>query len=301
FERICQILQGKTDNFGIDLWQPFFAAIADLSGRQYTGLFPPTNAPDPVAEGANPQLRTDIAFRVIADHVRCLTFAITDGAVPDKQGRGYVLRSILRRAAFFGRQHLKMRDLFVHKLVPIVVDTMSGAFPELKKDPAQVAAVIKAEEESFDRTIDRGLELFADASKSGRISGKQAFDLHATYGFPIDLTKIIAAERGVAVDEKAYDAEMEKHKEISGAGGREGASRLYELPPDMLAKLSSSCIAPTDDSFKFDAAPIGATVRAIWDGNRLIESTHGAEAAGQGVAAILDRTNFYAEMGGQVG
>src|SRR5687767_13065915 len=146
FERMCQILQGKTDNFGSDLWQPFFKAISELCGKTYVGLFPPTNAPDPVAEAANEQLRTDIAFRVVADHVRCLTFAITDGAVPDKQGRGYVLRSILRRAAFFGRQHLKMRDLFVHKLVPVVVEVMGGAFPELKKDPGHIAAILKDEE-----------------------------------------------------------------------------------------------------------------------------------------------------------
>jgi alanyl-tRNA synthetase len=301
FERICQILQGKADNYGIDLWQPYFAAIAELCGETYTGLFPPTNAPDPVAEGANPQLRTDIAFRVIADHVRCLTFAMTDGALPDKQGRGYVLRSILRRAAFFGRQHLKMRDLFVHKLVPVVVETMGGAFPELKKNPGHVAEIIKAEEESFDRTIDRGLELFAEASKGGSVSGKQAFELHATYGFPIDLTAIIGAERGVPVDVEGYRKEFEQHQIISQGGGKEGATRLFELPPDALAKLQQSGVQATDDSEKFNAAPIGATVRAIWDGHRLIESTHGAEAAGQGVAVILDKTNFYAEMGGQVG
>ncbi len=95
FERICQILQGKSDNYGIDLWLPFFTTIADLSGKQYTGQFPPTNAPDPKLESANPQLRTDIAFRVIADHARCLTFALTDGAIPSNEGRGYVLRRIL--------------------------------------------------------------------------------------------------------------------------------------------------------------------------------------------------------------
>ena len=301
FERMCQILQGKTDNYGSDLWQPFFKAISELCGKRYTGLFPPTNAPDPVAEGANEQLRTDIAFRVIADHVRCLTFAMTDGAVPDRQGRGYVLRGILRRAAFFGRQHLKMRELFVHKLVPVVVDAMGAAFPELKSNPERVAAIIKEEEESFDRTIDRGLELFASAAKSGTISGKQAFELHATYGFPIGLTKIIGAERGVPVDEAGFDAEMDKHKEISGGAERGGASRLFELPPDALAKLNADGIKPTGDSFKFNAQPIGATVRAIWDGNRLIDATHGSEAAGQGVAVILDRTCFYAEMGGQVG
>jgi alanyl-tRNA synthetase len=301
FERITQVLQNVNDNFAIDLWNPFWHKLTELSGIKYTGQYPKTNKPDPVTEAANPQLRHDIAFRVIADHVRCLTFAITDGAVPDKEGRGYVLRRILRRAAFFGRQHLGLRDLYIHKLVPIVVDVMGDAFPELKKDPARVAAIIKSEEESFDRTIDRGLELFAEAAKGGKISGKQAFDLHATYGFPIDLTKIMGAERGIDVDEEGYKKEFERHQEISSAGGREGATRLFELPPDVLAKLNEKGVKPTDDSAKFNAAPIGATVKAIWDGHRLIDKTHGSEAAGQGVAIILDQTNFYAEMGGQVG
>src|SRR5690606_28711556 len=110
FERIAQVLQDKQDNFGIDLWDPFFAAISKLSGKQYTGQYPKSNVADPEAESANPQLRTDIAFRVIADHVRCLTFALTDGAVPSNEGRGYVLRRILRRAVRFGRQHLGLTD-----------------------------------------------------------------------------------------------------------------------------------------------------------------------------------------------
>jgi len=301
FERVCQVLQDKQDNFGTDLWMPFFSAIAELSGRKYTGQYPPTNKPDPVAEAANPQLRTDIAFRVIADHVRCLTFALTDGAVPDKQGRGYVLRSILRRAAFFGRQHLGMRDLFIHKLVTVVVDAMGGAFPELKSSPDRVAQIIRGEEASFEETIDRGLELFADAAKSGRVSGKQAFELHATYGFPIDLTKIIGAERGVFVDEAGFNEEMKRHKQISAGGGDGGAPHLFELPPPVFAELKAKGVQPTDDSARYNAAPIGATVTAIWDGHRLIDTTHGAQAAGQGVAVLLDQTNFYAEMGGQVG
>jgi alanyl-tRNA synthetase len=194
-----------------------------------------------------------------------------------------------------------LRELFVHKLVPVVVEAMGGAFPELKRDPGRVSAMIRAEEESFNETIDRGLELFAEAAQNGKITAKQAFDLHAPYGFPIDLTKIIGAERGVSVDERGFRAEMEKHKEISAGGGREGAAHLLELPPPVLAELKDKGVQATDDSAKFNAAPIGATVKAIWDGHRLIDTTHGAEAAGQGVAIILDRTCFYAEMGGQVG
>ena len=300
-ERIIQVLQGVDDNYAIDLFNPFWDKLKDLSGITYGGTYPKTNAADPEAEAKDAQLRHDIAFRVIADHVRCLTFAITDGAVPENVGRGYVLRRILRRAAFFGRQHLGMRELFVHKLVPVVVEAMGNAFPELKRDPARVAEIIRAEEASFDRTIDRGLERFAEAAKAGSIDGKQAFDLHATYGFPIDLTKIIAAERGVPVDAEAYEREFVQHKLISSGGGGEQNTRLFEFPPDVLERLRALGINPTDDSAKFGAAPVGATVKAVWDGAKLLDATHGPEAAEQGVAVILDATNFYAEMGGQVG
>src|SRR5580658_29359 len=155
-ERLCQVIQNKQDNFGTDLWTPLFDAISAISNLKYTGKFPPTNAADPVAEAADAQLRHDIAFRVVADHIRCLTFALTDGAVPSNEGRGYVLRRILRRAVFFGRVHLGLNDPFLHKLVPVVVDSMGKAFPELKKNPNRVVELIKEEEISFGRTLDRG-------------------------------------------------------------------------------------------------------------------------------------------------
>ncbi len=160
FERICSILQDKEDMFGIDLFEPFWGALTGLTGIKYTGLYPKTNAPDPAAEAASPQLRHDIAFRVIADHLRTLTFAITDGAVPSNEGRGYVLRRILRRAVRFGRQQLDLREPFIHKLVPVVVESMGGAFPELKTNPGRVIEIIKDEEVSFGRTLDRGIVLF---------------------------------------------------------------------------------------------------------------------------------------------
>ena len=303
-ERIIQVLQGKDDNYAIDLFDPFWQALKHLSGITYTGKYPRTNAADPEAEAKDAQLRHDIAFRVIADHIRALTFALTDGAVPSNEGRGYVLRRILRRAVRFGRQQLELREPFLHTLVPVVVDAMGGAFPELKRDPRRVVELIKDEEVSFGRTLDRGIALFDEAArraKQNTVSGDDAFKLHDTYGFPIDLTQIMAQERGMSVDLAGYERLMEEAKERARAGGKEGASRLFELPPDVLARLIGLGIKPTDDSAKFNAAPIGATVRAIWDGHRLIDTTHGAEAAGQGVAVILDQTNFYAEMGGQVG
>ena len=304
FERICQVLQNVNSNYEIDLFNPFWQVLGDLSGRKYAGKYPKSNEADPVAEAADAQLRSDIAFRVIADHIRCLTFALTDGAVPSNEGRGYVLRRILRRAVRFGRQQLELREPFMHRLVPVVVDAMGGAFPELKKNPKHIADIVRDEEVSFGKTLDRGIALFEETvqrTKSKTIAAEDAFKLYDTYGFPVDLTRIMAEERGMSVDSAGYERLMEEAKERARAGGKEGPTRLYELPPDVLAKLQQQGVAGTDDSEKFNAAPIGATVKAVWDGNRLIDSTHGAEAAGQGVAVVLDKTNFYAEMGGQVG
>src|SRR4051812_26459637 len=163
-ERIIQVLQGVDDNYAIDLFNPFWQKLKDLSGITYAGKYPAGNAADPEAEAKDAQLRHDIAFRVIADHVRCLTFALTDGAVPSNEGRGYVLRRVLRRAVRFGRQQLELKDPFLHTLVPIVVDAMGGAFPELHQNPGRVAEIIKDEEVSFSRTLDRGIKLFEEAA-----------------------------------------------------------------------------------------------------------------------------------------
>jgi len=299
-ERICQVLQGKDDNFAIDLWTPLFDRISQISNLKYTGLFPKTNAADPVAESANPQLRHDIAFRVVADHIRCLTFALTDGAVPSNEGRGYVLRRILRRAVRFGRQQLGLGEPFLHKLVPVIVESMCGAFPELKKDPQRVADIIKDEEISFGRTLDRGIQLFEKAAERGSISAEDAFKLHDTYGFPIDLTRIMAEESGMAVDIPGYEKLMEDARELARSGGRTENTRLSTLPPDALAQLFKANVKPTDDKPKFSHEPIQAKVMAIWNGDDL-----GLAPADvledEELAIILDRTNFYAEMGGQVG
>jgi alanyl-tRNA synthetase len=299
-ERICQVIQDKSDNYATDLWTPLFDAISQISNLKYTGLFPKTNAADPVAEAANPQLRHDIAFRVIADHVRCLTFALSDGAVPSNEGRGYVLRRILRRAVRFGRQQLGLHEPFMHTLVPVIVDSMGEAFPELKRNSANVIALIKDEEVSFSRTLDRGIQLFEDAAKAGAIGGADAFKLHDTYGFPIDLTRIMAEERGLSVDIAGYEQLMEQAKELARRGGKETGTHFAELSPDDLAKLSQAGVKPTIDRPKFSHDPIQAHVMAIWDGTDLGLSPADAFEDEQ-LAIILDRTNFYAEMGGQVG
>jgi alanyl-tRNA synthetase len=356
FERICSILQNKTDMYGIDLFDPFFAALTKLTGFKYGGKFPKTNAPDPAAEAADEQLRHDIAFRVIADHLRTLTFALTDGAIPSNEGRGYVLRRILRRAIRFGRQQLRLNELFLNQLVPVVVDSMGGAFPELKKNPNHVIELIKDEELSFGRTLDRGIELVEEAiarsisheyahlrnmnamglnpnegeyyirlidvhgtqpaesvalSKAiselrvknrplGQIGAPDAFKLHDTYGFPIDLTRIMAEERGMSVDVAGYETLMEQARQLARTGGKSQDSRLTDLPPDVMSTLSQSGVKPTDDQPKFLDEPIQSKVLAIWNGTDLGSSPASADDDEE-LAVILDRTSFYSEMGGQVG
>jgi alanyl-tRNA synthetase len=302
-ERICQILQGKEDNFAIDLWAPLFGLIGKLSGLTYGGRFPRSNVADPVAEAADEQLRHDIAFRVVADHVRCLTFALTDGAVPSNEGRGYVLRRILRRAVRFGRQQLGLTEPFMHRLVPVVVDSMAGAFPELRKNPAHVAQLIEEEEVSFSKTLDRGIALFEEARRAAvnqTIGADHAFRLHDTYGFPIDLTRIMAEERGLRVDISGFEQLMEQARNLARSGGKAASSKIGELPPPALGRLGELGIGPTEDRFKYAHEPVAAKVVAIWDGEQLLTEP-GSSSSSADLAVILDRTNFYAEMGGQVG
>ncbi len=370
-ERICQVIQGKDDNFGTDLWTPIFDKITALSGKTYGGKFPPTNSVDPAAEAADEQLRHDIAYRIIADHARCLSFALTDGATFSNEGRGSVLRRILRRAALFGRLHLGLQQPFLYDLVATIASAMGGAFPELRTRPEIVSELIRDEELSFGRTIERGLLIFADAmteaiafefislkgfasfsrvrnstivrsgseltqlihadetfvrfnAKSedgekvtvsrmigelrsagrslGTITGSAAFDLQTTSGFPIDLTEALAKEQGLKVDIEKYELLMKKHQEISRAGGRAdaGAKKLTELPPAALAQLTGAGVKLTVDSAKYGREPIAAQVLAIWNGDDLGLSPASA-TEDEPLAIILDRTNFYAEMGGQVG
>ncbi len=305
-ERICQVLQDKTDNYATDLFTPIFAAIAELSGQAYTGVFPALDQGSG-EESKNPALARDIAFRVIADHIRCLTFALTDGAVPGNDGRGYVLRRILRRSVRFGRQYLDLREPFLHQLVPVIVGTMGEAFPELTKNPKQVASLIEDEERSFSRTLDRGLELFQLAADEARaekrertiISAQNAFKLHDTFGFPIDLTQIMAREQNMGVDIHGYEQLMEQAREKARAGGKTTQTGLADMPPEILAELPRLRVKPTDDHAKYDHRPLRTHVAAIWDGHRLQESITANESGT--VALILEKTNFYAEMGGQIG
>ncbi len=309
-ERLCQVLQNKTDNYATDLFVPLFDAISQLAGTQYGGMFPAGDQRSPAEEAANATLQNDIAFRVIADHARCLTFALTDGALPGNEGRGYVLRRILRRAVRFGRQQLRLHDAFMYRLVPVIVNTMGEAFPELQRDPQAVAELIRDEEISFGRTLDRGIELFEQAAATARadhmlsphISGADAFRLHDTFGFPVDLTQIMAQEKGLTVDVAEYERLMEEAREKARAGGKAQAGGAFDLPPNIMAELTTLHVKPTDDSTKYGQSAIRASVRAIWTGEKLLRTaTIDDASAGEKIAVILDHSNFYSEMGGQVG
>ncbi len=297
FERLVSILQNKRSNYDTDVFAPLFAAIQKATGfaQAYSGKV-----------GAADAGNIDTAYRVIADHVRTLTIAITDGALPSNVGRGYVLRRILRRAVRYGRQMLAAKPGFFHQLVPAVVETMGGFFGELRKNPEHVIDVIKEEEESFGRTLDRGIRLFAEVAESTiaasakTISGPDVFKLHDTYGFPPDLTALMAEERGLAVDMAGYEAERKKAEELSRSGGKVAEEKPLALDADAIARLHHLTVLPTNDSFKFEAKPLRAHIKAIWEGDHFEESARGVLSHKRPVGVVTDRTNFYAEMGGQV-
>jgi alanyl-tRNA synthetase len=280
FERITAVLQGKTSNYDTDVFAPIFAAIRDVTGaRPYGGRLDDW---------------IDTAYRVIGDHIRALTFALTDGAAPGNEGRNYVLRRILRRAERYGRQYLKTTRPFLCDLVPAVVDAMGHAFPELKRDPGRVAKLIRDDEESFIRTLDRGIKLFQEAANRARsaggkeISGKDAFKLHDTYGVYIDITEQMASEVGLGVDRRGFDEEMKRAQELA-----RGARKK------LVITAVQGELPKTDDSPKFSGLRTTATIAGWVEDNVVVRESRLAQDH-EG-ALLLDRTCFYAEQGGQVG
>ncbi|QDV89270.1 Alanine--tRNA ligase [Phycisphaerae bacterium RAS2] len=305
FERICSVIRGtetgrlgQVSNYDTDVFTPIFAAIQRVTGAAaYTGLLE-SGTQD---SNLKPQVFKDVAYRVVADHLRTLTFAITDGASPSNEGRGYVLRRILRRAVRYGRQYLGTSKPFLCELIPAVADAMGEAFPELRsahggKNVDHVAAIIRDEEASFIKTLDRGIALFDEAAKyaaqhhHGRISGEDAFKLHDTYGFPIDLTELMAEERGMTVNIGEYERLMEEAREKArGAGKSEAAMPLgIEGAP-----------RATDDTPKFTSRSVRSKViayshEARWHGS-------GPAPTGCAVGIVVASTCAYGEQGGQVG
>lgn len=207
FERIVSVLQNKTSNYDTDVFTPLISAVEEISGQTYQ------------------KHENQVAMRVIVDHLRALSFAVADGAVPSNEGRGYVLRRILRRAARFGRK-LGLNQPFIWRLVPRLVDMMGEAYPELRERMAHVQQVLRAEEESFGRTLDKGIELFEEAALELRaqggtmLPGEKAFLLYDTYGFPLDLTQLMAEEQGFTVDVEGFNQRMASQRERARASGK---------------------------------------------------------------------------------
>ncbi len=281
FERICAVLQAKNSNYDTDVFTPIFKAIQRVT--RYESPY-----------GSVLESLPDTAYRVIADHIRTLTFALTDGAVIGNDGRNYVLKRILRRAERYGVQVLGTVEPFLHALVPTVVEHMSGAFPELSRDPQKVRDQIYDEETAFLRTLKRGITLFNRISTQMKqdgltvVSGEDAFTLHDTHGVLIDITQQMAAEQGLTVDEVGYEEAMKRAKDKARAGGKRFTITTVkgELPP-------------TDDAPKYTSEVISAKVIG-WVKEDTVVTT-GTLQAGETVALLLDRTNFYGEQGGQVG
>ena len=285
-ERICRIIQNKSSNYDTDLWAPLFKAIQEATGaRAYGGALE-----DPI----------DTAYRVIADHIRCLTIAISDGGRPGNEGRGYVLRRILRRAVRMARQVLDVDRPVLCDLVPAVATSLQDGYPELAGSVAMVAEIVRGEEEAFLRTLDRGLQRFdvaaGEAEKAGSttIDGDVAFQLHDTYGFPIDLTEVMATERNLVVDRAEYESRMEEARAKSRRD--DSSEQRMALPPEALASLQSINVHGTDDHMKFGHPRSGARIKAIWNGDAFVEQLNATTPAG----LVFDRSNFYAEQGGQI-
>jgi len=265
-ERAVAILQGKGSNYQTDLFVPILNQISEITNQSWDD------------EKKLP------AFRVIADHIRALTFAVTDGVIPSNEGRGYVIRRILRRAARYGRK-LGMHEPFIYRLVSTVVDIMEEAYPELKQRAQHTTLVIKAEEERFNEVLDRGIEIFEKIAEETQkrnqkiISGEDVFRLYDTYGFPLDLTQLMAREKGLKLDEKGFEKSLESQKK------RAREAKKFSIVEEEWEEISSG----SDSEF------VGYTTTAAKAEIRQILQS------GDHISLVLSKTPFYGEAGGQVG
>ncbi|MCC5926263.1 MAG: alanine--tRNA ligase [Bacteroidetes bacterium] len=266
FERICAVIQGKTSNYDSDVFTPIISNISRLAGVPY---------------GQEDQ--TDIAMRVIADHIRAVSFSVADGASPSNDGRGYVIRRILRRAVRYGWDKLNLKQPFMHKLVTPLADRFANVFPELKQQEKFVSNIIRAEEEAFLRTLGQGIQLFETMIEGQNLlSGSDAFKLHDTYGFPIDLTTLMAREKGINVDQQEFNRLMQEQKDRARAAGK--------FTVDMSSKEDWVTISEGTDSDFVGYTTLEEQVQ--------IRSVRKEKDQ---YLILLDKTPFYAESGGQVG
>ncbi len=269
FERLVRALQGKHSNYDTDIFQPIIRRICELSGFEY-----------------GKDEKTDVAMRVIADHLRAISFSIADGQLPSNAKAGYVIRRILRRAVRYAYTFLGQREAFLCKLVPTLVSEMGGAYPELVAQQTLIGRVMQEEEESFLRTLSTGISMLegviAETRKAGSdtVEGAKAFTLFDTYGFPLDLTELICHEHGLTVDGAGFDAEMKKQKE----------------------RARNAAAVETDDWVTLNE---GETAFCGWDETesdcRILRYRRVQQKKQTYYELVIDRTPFYAEMGGQVG
>lgn len=269
FERLCMAMQGKTSNYDTDVFQPIIKVIGDLAGVHY---------------GDNAQ--TDVAMRVIADHIRTIAFSITDGQLPSNAKAGYVIRRILRRAVRYAYTFLNQKQAFMYRLLPVLIDNMGEAYPELKAQKSLIEKVIKEEEEAFLRTLETGIRLLdktmAEAKADGKtiISGANAFTLYDTFGFPLDLTELILRENGLTVDTNEFDAEMQKQKQ------RARNAAAIETGDWIVLKEGETEFVGYDYT-EYETSIL--RYRQVKQKNQTL------------FQLVLDKTPFYAESGGQVG
>ena len=282
FERACSLIQntkGFTDfsqkptNYATDVFQPIFRTLEALSGKTYSDIYP--------GEGVEQSdtLKEAIAFRVIADHIRTLSFSIADGILPGNTGRNYVLRRILRRAVKYGRTlSFDGSEPFLPKLVDTLVAEFGSVFPEIKSRSEAVKETLATEEDSFNKTLDRGMQLFeSGASKSDVFPPEEAFKLYDTYGFPLDLTALLCRERGISLDEAAVEARMEEARELSRASQKKTIVRALDLSSDVETEFLG-----------FDSDSCEAKILEVHS-----QDDH--------VLVITDKTVLFTEMGGQEG
>eukprot|EP00818_Percolomonas_sp_WS_P000294 CAMPEP_0117447580 /NCGR_PEP_ID=MMETSP0759-20121206/6951_1 /TAXON_ID=63605 /ORGANISM="Percolomonas cosmopolitus, Strain WS" /LENGTH=1013 /DNA_ID=CAMNT_0005239925 /DNA_START=153 /DNA_END=3194 /DNA_ORIENTATION=+ len=297
FERLCSILQDVKSNYDTDIFVPIFDEIQKITGaRKYTG-----NVGTDDVDGI------DTAYRVIADHIRTLSIAIADGGVPSNKDRGYVLRRIVRRAVRFGKQYLNAEPGFFHLLVDIVIKQLGDVFPFPK--PERIKKIINEEEIQFGKTLDAGERQFQKlvqshpADQPKVISGKDAFDLYQTYGFPVDLTLIMAEEKGFTVDQKGFHDAREAAAQLSRDVKKE-TSETLELQADQTATLQTKMnVKPTDDSFKYTWEDLtDVKVQAIFTKkNGFVDSIDSSSYSENDIVGfVLDKTPFYAQKGGQI-
>jgi alanyl-tRNA synthetase len=267
FERLVRVIQGKHSNYDTDVFTGTISKIGNITQTEYKGS----------------DSKADIAFRVLSDHIRAISFTIADGQLPSNTGAGYVIRRILRRAVRYYYSYLDYKQPLLFQLVPVISEQFSGVFPELKQQEAFVTKVIREEEEAFLRTLEKGLKRIEDIiSSSGKeITGKDAFELYDTYGFPFDLTRLIVSERNLSVDESAFNAEMQKQKE------RSRAATAIDTEDWIVVNEGNNSIFVGYDSLETEAQVLKY---------RKVKSK-GREA----FQIVLDQTPFYAESGGQVG